>query len=113
MHEMSICESLMQVVEEQAHKQGFRQVKTVYVEIGAFAGIEPEAMQFCFDAVCRNTIASGAKLEIIQQPGLAWCFDCQKAIQVWDRFAPCPTCSGIKLKMQGGEEMRIKELEVL
>lgn len=113
MHEMSLCESLLQVIEEQASVQGFSKVSTVFLEIGAFAGIEVDAMSFCFDVVCRDTLAHEAKLEIIELPGQAWCFDCEKEVLIKTRLDPCPVCNGIQVRAKGGDEMRIKELEVM
>ncbi|MDB1122377.1 hydrogenase maturation nickel metallochaperone HypA [Vibrio algarum] len=113
MHEMSLCESLIQVIEEQAKAQGFNKVKTVFLEIGTFAGIEIDALTFCFDVVCRETMADSATLEIIELPGTAWCFDCGKEVTISTRIDPCPECSGYSLQTKSGDEMRIKELEVV
>jgi hydrogenase nickel incorporation protein HypA/HybF len=113
MHEMSICESLVQVIEEQAKSQGYNRVKAVYLEIGAFAGIEIDSLKFCFDVVCRDTIADSAKLTITELNGVAWCFDCEKEVTVSTRVDPCPECGGYSLRTKSGDEMRIKELEVM
>ncbi|WED23331.1 hydrogenase maturation nickel metallochaperone HypA [Vibrio sp. JC009] len=110
---MSLCESLVQVIEEQASAHGYNKVKAVFLEIGAFSGIETDAMSFCFDVVCRGTIADGAKLEIKELPGQAWCFDCGKEVSVNNRLDPCPICNGFSLQTKGGDEMKIKELEVI
>ncbi len=112
MHEMSLCENVLQVLEDHARSQGFAQVKTVWLEIGELSGVEVEAMRFCFDAVVRDTLADGARLEIIAIPGRAWCLDCAKEVAVSQRFDVCPHCGGYHLQVTGGEEMRIKELEV-
>ncbi len=112
MHEMSLCESVIQIIEQSAKEQGFEHVKTVWLEIGQLSGIEIEAMRFGFDAVTRNSIAEGAKLEIIESPGEAWCMQCEKRVQVKQRFDQCPDCGSYQLQVVGGDEMRIKELEV-
>ena len=112
MHEMSLCEGVLQVLEENAHTQGYRKVKTVWLEIGALSGVETEAMRFGFDAVMRGTLAEGATLEIIHKPGSAWCMQCTKTVPVSQRFDACPECGSYQLQVNGGEEMRIKELEV-
>lgn len=109
---MSLCESLVQVVEEQAKAQNYSKVKTVYLEIGAFSGIEVDAMVFCFDVVCRGTIADSAKLNITELPAKAWCFDCSKEITISNRLDSCPDCDSYSIQAKGGDEMRIKELEV-
>ncbi len=112
MHEMSLCEGVLQILEEQARSQGFDRVKQVWLEIGAFAGVDAEAMHFGFDAVMRGTLAQGALLKIINLPGKAWCMPCSKPVRVRARFDPCPICGSRQLQVTGGEELRIKELEV-
>lgn len=112
MHEMSLCEGVLQILEDHAVSQGFSQVKTVWLEIGALSGVDPEAMRFGFDVVMKGTLADGAALEIIDLPGTAWCMQCGKSVAVKSRFDACPDCGSYQLQVTGGEEMRIKELEV-
>ncbi len=112
MHEMSLCEGVLRVLEDNAQSQGFARVKTVWLEIGGLAGVELEAMRFCFDAVVHDSLAQGARLEIIEIPGQAWCMQCGKGVQVKQRFDQCPDCGSYQLQVTGGDEMRIKELEV-
>ena len=112
MHEMSLCESLIETIQEQAEVQQFGRVKTVFLEIGMLAGVETDALRFCFDIICRGTVAESAQLVISEPPGRAWCFDCNQEVQLADRLSPCPICHGYSLQYKGGDEMRITELEV-
>jgi len=112
MHEMSICESVIQIIEEEARKQAFTKVKQVWLEIGLFSGIEVDALRFSFDVVTRNTVAENAGLNIDELPGQGYCMGCGKTITVRQRFDPCPECGGFQIQVTGGNEMRIKELEV-
>ena len=112
MHEMSLCESMIEIIEAEAAKNGFSRVNTVFLDIGTLGHVEPEAMLFCFDAVSRGTIAEGARLEIARPPGAAWCMDCSKTVEIGERYDPCPTCGGHRLQVTGGEELRITELDV-
>lgn len=112
MHEMSICEGILQVLETEAGKQGFSKVKTVWLEIGDLSSIEPEALKFGFDAVMRNSLADGSRLEIINIPGRAWCMQCAGEVAIKRRFDECPECGSYQLQATSGDEMRIKELEV-
>jgi hydrogenase nickel incorporation protein HypA/HybF len=112
MHEMSLCEGILQVLETEAGKQGFTRVKNVWLEIGDLAGVEIEAMMFSFDAVTRDSLADGAGLNIINVPGTAWCMKCGKSVVVKQRFDECPDCGSYQLQVTGGDEMKIKELEV-
>ncbi len=112
MHEMSLCESVLKILEDNAQSQGFKRVKTVWLEIGGLSGVELEAMRFSFDAVTRDTLADHARLEIIEVPGQAWCMQCSKSVVVKQRFDACPDCASYQLQVTGGDEMKIKELEV-
>lgn len=112
MHEMSLCEGIIQLIEQQAGDQQFNKVSTVWLEIGALAGVEIEAMYFSFDAIAKGTIADAAKLEIIYVQGRAECPACKHQTLVSARYDLCPECGHYPLNILSGEEMRIKELEV-
>lgn len=112
MHEMSLCESVLDIIEQQAKAQCFQRVTTVWLEIGALSGVEAEAMRFCFDVVMQNSLAHQAKLEIIEVPGLAWCMPCAENVIVRQLYEQCPNCGSHQLQIVNGEQMRIKELEV-
>ena len=112
MHEMSLAEGVIQLIEDSAKTQSFSRVNTVWLEIGQLAGVEVEAMRFCFDVVTRDTIAQDAKLEIIEMPGLAWCLRCAEVVNVQALYDACPKCGSHQVQVTGGSEMRVKELDV-
>ena len=112
MHEMSLCENILQILEQQAETQQYSKVKTIWLEIGALAGVEADALRFCFDAVMQGSLADHAQLEIINVPGQAWCMPCNRNVVVQHRYDLCPHCGSHQLKVNSGDQMRIKELEV-
>ncbi|OAI19992.1 MULTISPECIES: hydrogenase maturation nickel metallochaperone HypA [Methylomonas] len=112
MHEMSLCESILQTLEQQAPIQQYRKVKAVWLEIGALAGVEIEALRFSFDLVVRGSLAEGAGLEIVTVPGMAWCLPCGRTVEVQQFYDECPFCGSHQLQVTDGHQMRIKELEV-
>jgi len=113
MHEISLCEGILQIVEDAAKRDAFSAVRRVRLEIGRFSGIEVGALRFGFDVVMKGSLAEGAALEIIEVPGEAYCFDCGESVAVSERFDPCPRCGGARLSPTGGTEMRIRDLEVI
>ena len=112
MHEMSLAEGVLQIAEDAARQQGFARVRAIRLEIGEMAGVEIEALRFCFDAVVRETIADGARLEIVATAGQGWCRHCDRGVPVRERFGACPLCGGHQVQVTAGAEMRVKELEV-
>ena len=112
MHEMSLCESVLQLIERNAARHHFARVTLVTLEIGELAGVDVEAMRFGFEAVTRGTLAAEAELQIVQTPGRAWCMPCGEEVYVNNRLAPCPACGSHQLQVTGGEDMLLKQLEV-
>lgn len=110
MHEMSIAESVLGIVEETARREGLARVREVRLEIGRLAAVEVEALRFCFDAVVGGSVAEGARLAIDETPGTAWCFGCSATVPVEARGDPCPRCGDGRLQVNGGTEMRVKDL---
>jgi len=112
MHEMSLCEGMLEILQEQAKTQNYSVVKTVFLEIGKLSNVEPDAMRFVFPVVTRGSLAENATLEIIEVQGQAWCMQCQQNVVIKERYDGCPLCESHQLQITGGEQMRIKELEV-
>ena len=46
MHEMSLAESMLQIIEDAARTQKFRRVRSVVLEIGALAAVEAKPCVF-------------------------------------------------------------------
>ncbi len=109
---MSLAEGVLQLIEDAARQQEFSRVSTVWLEIGQLAGVEVEAMRFCFDAVTRGSLAEGARLEIIATPGSGWCMPCAQTVALAEVYGACPLCGQHQVQVTGGTEMRVKELEV-
>ena len=112
MHEMSLAESILQIVEDTARSSAADQVRAVRLEIGVLSQVEPDALRFCFDAVTRGTLADGARLEIEATPGRAWCMPCGESTALSRLGDACPRCGSYQLQVTQGDEMRVKDIEV-
>jgi hydrogenase nickel incorporation protein HypA/HybF len=112
MHEMSLAEGVLRILEEQAEAQGFNRVSTVRLEIGALSHVDPDALSFCLQAVLKGSLAETAAVEIEKTPGEGWCLGCSRSVPVAALYDPCPHCGGYQVQVTGGTEMRVRELEV-
>lgn len=109
MHEMSLVQGVVELCLEHA---GGRRVTSVTLVIGDLAGVEPEAMSFCFEAATSGTLLDGAQLVMERIPAQGECGECGAAF-VCSRWAtPCPVCGSLTVACSGGDELRVKELEV-
>jgi hydrogenase nickel incorporation protein HypA/HybF len=112
MHEMSLAEGIVQLVEDAVRTDACIKVKVIWLEIGQLAAVEKDALCFCFDAVARDTVAQGARLEIIEIPGQGQCTKCEAEVAVAALYEACPVCGNYQIQVTGGDAMRVKELEV-
>ncbi|MBW7861322.1 MAG: hydrogenase maturation nickel metallochaperone HypA [Rhodocyclaceae bacterium] len=111
MHEMSLAEGVRGIVEETVAAQGLRAVKAIVLEIGELSSVEPDALAFCLEAVLRDTVAEGARVEIERIAGAGWCLECDRTVPLAQRYDACPNCGGYRVQPTAGTEMRVRELE--
>jgi hydrogenase nickel incorporation protein HypA/HybF len=112
MHEVSIAESLVDLIEDQARKEGFGRVNRIAVKLGALSHVEAAALEFCFDAASRGTVAEGARLEIRLAPASGWCPRCEREVAIAQRYDLCPSCGETFVRMTAGDELQLTELGV-
>ncbi|MEW6164861.1 MAG: hydrogenase maturation nickel metallochaperone HypA [Pseudomonadota bacterium] len=109
---MSLVESVRELIEAAAVREGFARVKSVRVEIGQLSGVEREAFEFCFDLAMRDGVCAGARLEIVATPGRGHCQQCGREGSLAQVFDPCEHCGTSPVATIGGTAMRVIDLEV-
>ena len=112
MHEMSLAESVREIVEQTARSNGARRVSSVRLEVGRLAEVEVDALRFAFDVVMRGSLADAARLDIVETDGAAWCMKCAEPITIARRGEACPRCSSWQLQVTGGDRMRVMDIEI-
>jgi hydrogenase nickel incorporation protein HypA/HybF len=110
-HELALSQSLVEAVLERAQVEGMRSVTRVRLELGVAAGVEREALCFCFDAVTRATPAEGAELVVETVPLRGRCRECALEFEPAGLVAPCPRCGAYAPIFTAGRELRVKSFE--
>jgi hydrogenase nickel incorporation protein HypA/HybF len=108
MHELGITQNIVAIVNEHANGN---KVSRVVLQIGKLSAIMPDAIRFCFDICTKGTVIEGAKLEILEIPGLAECRQCGAEIPLDKPFGICE-CGSTQLNLITGEELKLKEIEI-
>jgi hydrogenase nickel incorporation protein HypA/HybF len=112
MHELSIMQSALDQVLEQARQAGAGRVHAIRLRIGALSGVVPDALQFAFEALADGTPAEGALLNIENVPARFWCAACSHEFEATQMFAECPDCHRPSGKLRAGREMELTSMEV-
>lgn len=68
MHELSLCQSAVEIIQRQAEQHDVKRVTAVWLEIGALSCVEESAVRFSFEIVCHGTVAQGCDLHIVYKP---------------------------------------------
>lgn len=112
MHEQSLVQALLDVINEYAGRHGAQKVCAVRLSCGRLAGIEPACLQFAFEVQSRGTIAEGARLELDLLPVRVYCLTCEQELQTDAYAAVCPQCRGAEVILVGGtEELKLIDMD--
>ena len=110
MHELALCQSLVEIVVDHAKRGGIARVTDVRVDIGALSCVDPDALAFCFDVVARDTLAAEATLSLTVVPVRAWCWTCAAVVDVCDRGAGCPVCGNATVRGTDLRDLQVTEI---
>jgi hydrogenase nickel incorporation protein HypA/HybF len=109
-HELAITESLVSTVRERIGDDA--KVRRVRLIVGKLSGVVPDALMFCFDVCAKGTPLEGALLEIDEIAARARCRECDQETVIEDAIPLC-RCGSPDIALLSGQELRIKEVEVI
>jgi hydrogenase nickel incorporation protein HypA/HybF len=112
MHEVSIMAEAVRMAEETARAAGGKCVLGVKLRVGTLSGAVPEALQFAWDVVSRDTLAAGAWLEIETVSATCWCTTCKIEFACADLMNECPRCRNVSGELRRGRELEIAAVEL-
>jgi hydrogenase nickel incorporation protein HypA/HybF len=113
MHELSLCQELLEQVEELARQQQAVGVSRIVVHIGMLAGVEPELLQSAFAILGPGTVAEHAELVLEMVPARVRCLSCGRESECRANYLLCPVCRSTDVILIAGEEMWLAQLELL
>lgn len=112
MHEMSIVSGVLDIAENEARAAGAKVINTVEIEVGRLAGVEIEALEFCFEVARRGTMAASARLIVHDIPGRGYCPECDQDVDVDFFMAVCPECEQAMVDIRQGRELKVRAINV-
>jgi len=110
-HELSIAQSLLEIVLEESRKHGMTKVRVIRLQVGELAAVVPDSLLFCFEMISENTAACGAIIEIETVPVVARCSQCQLLFQVENHVFVCPECQVPVMELVSGRDLSVMSVE--
>jgi hydrogenase nickel incorporation protein HypA/HybF len=112
MHELSIAQNILEIVNHYVPSEKFHEVKAVKLRIGAFAGVVAESLEFSFQVLTRNTPLQTSQLEITHIPFSLQCNACGKISTNDSGVSICGECGKADTRILSGTELDITEIEL-
>ncbi len=113
MHEMSIAQSLVDIIKEEMLKNDAKGLKSVKLHIGQLSAIVPKSLSFCFEVMTSGTELEGAELIMEIVPLRATCRECGESFEIHDYVFECPHCHSTDIDTISGQDLSIVEMEVI
>ena len=112
MHELAITQSVLDIALEQAEKHDASKVTRINLVVGEMSGVVDECVQFYFEFLSKDTIASDATLSFERIPITAHCYDCDTTFPLAEFNWICPNCQGGNIEVVAGRELYIDSMEI-
>lgn len=111
MHELSITQSMLSLALEKANEAKASKITRIYLVIGELSGIVDECVQFYFDFLSKDTIATGASLSFERKPTTLRCRKCETVFAPRNHDWSCPDCHEAGIEIISGRECYMESME--
>ena len=112
MHELSVCQALVQQLEDVSAANGRGRVELVRLRIGPLSGVEAQLLRHAFPIASAGTIADRAELAIETAPIIVECKDCGARSAAAPNRMLCGPCHSFRVRMISGDEMLLESVEL-
>ena len=112
MHELAVCQALIEQVERVARDNAARRILSITVSVGPLSGIEARLLQHAYPLAAAGTVAEEAKLVVVTVPVRVRCRTCRAETEVASNRLLCGSCNDWQVDVVAGEEMLLQRVEI-
>lgn len=112
MHELSIAQNILEILEQYVPPERRAAVRQVRVRAGRLSGILPDSLDFCFEAITAGTPLAGSRLQFDTIPIRLKCAACGQVSEVEEPPFFCPRCEGLNVEVVTGMELQVVDIEL-
>ena len=112
MHELAICQALMNQIETIATEKNARQVISIVIGMGPLSGVEEQLLQHAYPVASAGTVAEGAELVIESLPVRIKCSQCGQESDAKPNKLVCSHCGDWRTTLISGDELMLMSVEL-
>lgn len=112
MHELSIADNVIRIVQEQLKQHPSSRVKAVYLQVGVMSNVLVDSLLFGFETLIQDTDLCGAQLIVREIPVTVRCRACRHESPIDQFHFQCRQCAGDDVEVISGDELFIESIEI-
>ncbi|MFA6456233.1 MAG: hydrogenase maturation nickel metallochaperone HypA [Bacteroidota bacterium] len=112
MHELSIAESIIDIIHQYVATERLCTVRSVTVKVGTFSGVVSDSLEFSYQAIIAGTPLDQSRLSIEQIPFVIECTECSQQSYNEPGMMQCTSCGSVRTKILSGKELQVKDIEL-
>jgi hydrogenase nickel incorporation protein HypA/HybF len=112
MHELSLAQNIISIMEEQMRDRPSSRVTAVHVQVGKMSNVLVDSLIFGFDTLICGTAFNDAKLVIEEPPVQVRCRSCFAESEINHLNFICGQCGGVDVEVIGGNELFVDSIEI-
>lgn len=112
MHELSVCNALIEQVENIARREHASAVARITLKIGPLSGVEWELLRNAFPLAAAGTVADQAELVIETANVIVECSICGAESGVPANRLLCASCGDFRTRIKSGDELILQRVEL-
>lgn len=112
MHELAICQSLMEQVESIAEERDAHSVTSITIGMGPLSGVEVQLLKNAYPIASAGTVAEDAELVIEHLPIKVRCTQCGSESDALPNKLTCKQCGDWRTTLISGDEMMLMSVEL-
>lgn len=112
MHELAICQSLMDQVENIAFERKAQGVTSIVLAMGPLSGVEAQLLKNAYPIASAGTVAEHAELIIEILPVRVKCTQCDSESDALPNKLVCKQCGDWRTTLISGDELLLKRVEL-
>lgn len=112
MHELAICQSLIDQLNDIASDYPGRKIATVHIQVGPLSGVVPQLLKDAFPLASAGTVAENATLKCHASDIQVHCPKCGKDSEAGSNNMICHNCGNWQTELISGDELMLRQVEL-
>ncbi len=114
MHELGVVYHIMDSLQSVAEENNVTRIQSVTMEVGEVSAVIPHYLTDCWKwARQKKPLLAECEMKVEILPAVTWCDGCSREYPTVAHGRICPLCGSEKTWLLKGNELNIKEIEVI